>query len=232
MHYILSINPDKSMPKEAEIRRGTEVISVPLVPLPKPFWEWQLKFRRANLHFFLTGQGEHDFGVHVGYMATLNHGETLPINIAAKGVGLLPQERLQELTAEIESLIEKGIIKGEQETRRERLLFLLKFYNETKFDPWSLTTIEIYGKTTWRNIQHDPRCSILFSSYQNTSFLIHGVTEILKPETPEFRFVTALHDLFHLPKTGKRREYIAVYRIFCAAVYNKTPGPQAGERLS
>jgi hypothetical protein len=78
----------------------------------------------------------------------------------------------------------------------------------------------------------DPRCSVLFSSYRNTSFLINGVAEVLGPGTPEYRFVTGLHDLFHLPRSGKRHEYPAVYRIWAVEAYNKTPGPGAGERLA
>ncbi len=232
MDYQLLIKPDRVEPKEAEIVRGTETILVPLIPLPKSFWEWQLRFRRANIHFFMTGEGDHDFAVHVGYMGTVNAEGFSPINIAAKGVGLLPRYGLDELTAEMESLIEEGMAKGEKETRERRLSFLLRLYEEVELDPYSFTTIEIYAKTTWHNILRDPRCSVLFSSYRNTSFLINGVAEVLGPERPEYRFVTAVHDLFHLPRSGARRRYPAVYRVFCTDAYNKTPGPQAGERIS
>ena len=214
MEYELRIKPDKNSPQEVEIVRGTETISVPLVSLPKPFLEWQLKFRRANIRFFMTGEGEHDFAVHVGYMGTVNPDGPNPINIAAKGVGLLPRGDLEPLT------------------REKRLSFLRKLYEEVELDPYSFTTIEIYAKTTWRNIMHDPRCSVLFSSYRNTSFLINGVAEVLGPGTPEYRFVPGLHDLFHLPRSGKRREYPAVYRIWATEAYNKTPGPQAGEKIT
>jgi len=219
MEYELRIKPDKQDPVEAEIVRGTDIISVPLVPLPRPFLEWQLKFRRANILFFMSGEGEHDFAVHVGYMGTVNPAGPSPLNIEA-------------LTREIEALIEEGLNKGERETRKKRLSFLLNLYEEVELDPFSFTTIEIYAKTTWRNIMHDPRCSVLFSSYRNTSFLINGVAEVLGPGTSEYRFVTGLHDLFHLPQSGKRREYPAVYRIWAVEAYNKTPGPKAGEKLA
>lgn len=232
MEYELRIKPDRREPKEAEIARGTGVASVPLVPLPKPFLEWQLKFRRANLRFFMTGEGDHDFAVHVGYMGTVNPNGPAPINIAAKGVGLLPRRDVEALAAELEALIEEGLSKGEKETREKRLEFLLRLYEEVELDPYSFTTIEIYAKTTWRNIMHDPSCSVLFSSYRNTSFLINGVAEVLGPGTPEYRFVTGLHDLFHLPRGGERKRYPAVYRIWAVEAYNKTPGPRAGERIT
>jgi len=232
MEYELRIKPNKQKPVEAEIVRGTELISVPLIPLPKPFLEWQLKFRRANIRFFMSGEGEHDFAVHVGYMGTVNPNGPSPINIAAKGVGLLPRHDIEPLTREIEALIEEGLNKGEKETRKKRLSFLLKLYEGIELDPFSFTTIEIYAKTTWRNIMHDPRCSVLFSSYRNTSFLINGVTEVLGPDTPEYRFVTGIHDLFHLPRSGERRRYPAVYRIWTVEAYNKTPGPKAGEKIA
>lgn len=232
MEYELHIKPDKLKPEEAVIVRGTGSTSVPLVPLPAPFLRWQLKFRRANIRFFMTGKGEHDFAVHVGYMGTVNPDGPSPINIAAKGVGLLPRHDIEALSDEIEELIAEGLEKGEAETRGKRLSFLLRLYEEVEPDPYSFTTIEIYAKTTWRNIMHDPRCSVLFSSYRNTSFLINGVAEVLGPGTPEYRFVTGLHDLFHLPRGRKRREYPAVYRIWATEAYNKTPGPRAGERIS
>lgn len=232
MNYELHIKPTKSDPHEAVIVKGTEVFSLPLVPLPQAFIEWQLKWRCANVRFFMSGEGEHDFAVHVGYMGTINPEGPSPINIAAKGVGLLPRHDLEALTDEIESLIAEGLAKGEKETRTKRLSFLLNFYEKTDFDFYSFTTIEIYAKTTWRNVMHDPRCSVLFSSYRNTSFLINGVAQVFRPNTPEYRFVTALHDLFHLPKGGQRRQYPAIYRIWVVEAYNKTPGPKAGEKLT
>ncbi len=232
MEYELRVKPDKTEPKEVEIVRGTGTVSVPLVPLPRAFLEWQLRFRRANIRFFMTGEGNHDFAVHVGYMATLNPDGPAPINIAAKGIGLLPRHGIDDLAAEVESLVEEGLRVGEKETREKRLSFLLKLYEEIELDPYSFTTIEIYAKTTWRNIMRDPRCSVLFSSYRNTSFLINGVAEVLGPETPEYRFVTGIHDLFHLPRSGRRREYPAIYRIWATEAYNKTPGPRAGEKIA
>jgi len=79
---------------------------------------------------------------------------------------------------------------------------------------------------------HDSRCSVLFSSYRSTSFLINGVTEVLGPDTPEYRFVTGIQDPFHLPRSGERRRYPAVYRIWTVEAYNKTPGPKAGEKIA
>ena len=231
MEYQLLIKPDRTEPREAEIVRGTESISVPLFPLPKAFLEWQLRYRRENIRFFMGGKGNHDFAVHVGYMGTINPEDFSPINIAAKGVGLLPRRDMEALAGEIESLIEEGLAKGEEKTRERRLSFLLKLYQEVELDPYSFTTIEIYAKTTWRNVMRDPRCSVLFSSFRNTSFLVNGVAEVLGPGTPEYRFVTGLHDLFHLPRNGKRRQYPAVYRIWAMEAYNKTPGPKAGEKI-
>jgi len=232
MDYELYIKPNKEEPKEVGIVWEDKALSIQLVPLPKPFLDWQLGFRRANIRFFMTGEGDHDFAVHVSYMGTVNSDGPSPINIAAKGVGFLPRRDIAALTAEIEALIEEGLTRGAQETREKRLSFLLKLYEEVELDPYSFTTIEIYAKATWRNILHDPRCSVLFASYRGTSFLIDGVAEVLGPGTPEYRFVTGLHDLFHLPRSGKRRTYPAVYRVWAVGAYDKTPGPRAGERLT
>lgn len=232
MNYRLNLVPEEREPTQAVIEWGDGgTTSVPLVPLPKAVREWQLKTRVDNLKFFLTRQGQHDFAVHVGYMATWSPEGGWPLNVAAKGVGLLPQEDLPELTRQIETLIQEGLQRGEKETRRRRLEFLLSLYQQASFSSKCLTTIELYGKTTWANVLRDPRCAVLFSSYRNTSFLVNGVCEILGQETEVYRFVVALHDLFHLPR-GERKPPPAVYRIWVSQVHNKTPGPRAGTRMA
>jgi hypothetical protein len=204
---------------------------MPLVRLPSAFFDWQVKTRIANLNFFRTGQGNHDFAVHTGYMVTVGVGDVFPLNAAAKGIGLLPRHDLGELTTRIETLVARTKVEGDEATRDERLGFLLRLYEEVPLDDRGLTTIEIYGKATWRNVLADPRCTVLFSSYRSTSYAVNGVTEILRPGAPVYRYVVALHDLFHPPR-GPRREYPAVYRVWASEVWDKTPGLQAGERLA
>jgi len=231
VNYRLTLTPDDRDPTQAVIEWGDGgTTSVPLASLPPSVLEWQLKTRIQNLKFFLSGQGQHDFAVHVGYMATGAPESDWPLNVAAKGVGLLPQGDLPALTRKIEALIQESLQRGEKETRAERLQFLLSLYQQEKFSDRCLTTIELYGKTTWRNVLSDPRCGVLFSSYRNTSFLVNGVCQILGPEAEVYRFVVALHDLFHLPR-GERKAPPAVYRIWVSQVHNKTPGPRAGTRM-
>lgn len=206
-------------------------MDLPLVSLPSVFLEWQLRARLGNVRFFLTGEGEREFAVHTGYMATLGADGAFPLNAAAKGIGLLPKGGLPELTARAEELSAKALRQGEPATRKERLEFLLELYERVPMDERVLTTIELYGKQTWRNVLCDPRCSVLFSSVRGPSFDVHGVVEILPPGDPVYRYVVALHDVFHVP-LGPRREFPGVYRIWCSEVWDKTPGPQAGTRLS
>jgi len=231
MCYKLELRPYGD-PPAAHVRwdRGVES-ALSLVRLPSVFFDWQVKTRIANLSFFRTGNGSHDFAVHTGYMATVGAGDAFPVGAAAKGIGLLPQGDLAELTAEIEGLVARALAEGETETRPERLAFLLRLYEEAPLDNRVLTTIEIYGKATWRNVLADPRCTVLFSSYRNTSYAVNGVVEIICPGDPVYRYVVALHDLFHPPR-GQRRGFPAVYRIWASEVWDKTPGPRAGERLA
>lgn len=228
--YSLELVPEGN-PKSAVVRWvAGEEAQLLLADLPPAFLDWQIRTRIANLKFFLTGQGEHDFAVHTGYMATLGTRGAFPVNAAAKGIGLLPREDLGPLTSTIESLVERAGAKGEQETREERLRFLLNLYESVPMDRRALTTIELYGKATWRNVFADPRCAVLFSSYCGTSYAVNGVVEIVFPKDPVYRYVVALHDLFHPPRGG-RREYPGIYRIWAAEAWDKTPGPGAGERL-
>ncbi len=229
--YALELVPEGS-PEEAVVRwaSGPEV-RLPLTPLPPVFTDWQIRTRIANLRFFLTGEGDHDFAVHTGYMATLGAPGGFPLNAAAKGIGLLPEGDLAPLTAEIEALVARAVAEGEKETREERLRFLLRLYETVAMDRRVLTTIELYGKGTWRNVLADPRCTVLFSSYRGASYAVNGVVEVVSPGDPVYRYVVALHDLFHPPR-GPRREYPAAYRIWACETWDKTPGPRAGERLA
>ena len=229
--YVLELVPEED-PQWALIRwdRGLET-RLPLTRLPQAFMEWQIRTRIRNLKFFLTGEGDHDFAVHTGYMATLGAPGGFPLNAAAKGIGLLPQGDFPSLTAEIEALVARAVAQGEKETREERLQFLLRLYETVPMDPRVLTTIELYGKATWRNVLADPRCTVLFSSYRGLSYAVNGVVEIVLPGDPVYRYVVALHDLFHPPR-GPRREYPAVYRIWACETWDKTPGSRAGERLA
>lgn len=224
--------PPQDAPREARLRLadGAET-RVPLSPLGQDFLDWQIQTRIGNIRFFLSGSGAHDFSVHTGYMATLGGPGSFPLNAAAKGIGLLPRGDLAPLTAEIDALVARAMAEGEKETREERLRFLLRLYETVPMDDRALTTIELYGKTTWRNVLRDPRCTVLFSSYRGTSYAVNGVAEILLPGDPVYRYVTGLHDLFHPPR-GLRRDYPAVYRIWAVEVWDKTPGPRAGERLA
>lgn len=229
--YTLELVP-AGEPREARIRwHDARKSELPLVPLPDSFWDWQVRTRIANLKFFLTGEGEHDFAVHTGYMATVGPPGTFPVAAAAKGIGLLPERDLAFLTEEIEGLVAHALAQGERGTREERLRYLLRLYEGVPFDRRVLTTIELYGKGTWRNVCADPRCTVLFSSYRGTSYAVGGVVELHFPGDPVYRYVVALHDLFHPPR-GPRREFPAVYRIWAAEVWDKTPGPRAGERLA
>jgi hypothetical protein len=229
--YTLELRPADA-PTSAHVRWPTGgEHRMPLVSLPSAFFDWQVKTRIANLSFFRTGQGNHDFAVHAGYMATSGAGDAFPLNAAAKGIGLLPRDDLDELTTQIETLVARTKAEGDGATRDERLGFLLRLYDEVPLDDRVLATIEIYGQATWRNVLADPRCTVLFSSYRNTSYAVNGVVEVIRPGARVYRYVVALHDLFHPPR-GPRREYPAVYRIWASEVWDKTPGPRAGDRLA
>jgi len=229
-NYVLRLVPSDA-PTRAEIRwNDGRAASVPLGAMASEFFDWQVKTRIANLTFFSTGQGPHDFAVHTGYMATRGEGRIVPVNAAAKGIGLLPLREIEALTEEIERLIALQGERGEEATRQDRLAWLLRLYREVPLDNRVLSTIEIYGKQTWQNVHQEPRCCVLFSSYRSTSFAINGVVEVVRAGHPVYRYVVAVHDLFHPPR-GPRPAYPAVYRIWAAETWDKSPGPTAGARI-
>ena len=57
MDYKLRMRPDREKPETADIVWGNRTLSLPQVPLPGAFLEWQLRFQRANIRFFMTRKG-------------------------------------------------------------------------------------------------------------------------------------------------------------------------------
>lgn len=217
------------------IKVGDRAVECEVHPLPQAFIEWQVATRREGITSFLEGNPRFSaFGAHLPVMSTADVTTgTFPVNSAAKGAGLCVRpEAVEEWTLKFEGLTRRGLEAGWQETMRERLEALLDYYSDvSRFDPTVITSIELFGKRTYKNVLADPRVTLLYVGFDDSgtrSYAVHCVAELVPPGELFYRYVRATHDLFHVPS---RRTYPFVYRLHVCEVYDKTPGPRASERL-
>lgn len=214
---------------------GGKPMELEVRPLPRAFMEWQATTRREGIKSFLEGSPKFGaFGAHLPVMSTADvTSGTFPVNSAAKGAGLsVFTECIEEWTLRFEGLIKQGLELGWEETMKERLETLLDYYSDiSRFDPTMITSIELFGKRTYKNVLADPRATLLYVGFGDTgskSYAVHCIAELVPPGELFYRYVRSIHDLFHVPS---KRTYPFVYRLHVCEVYDKAPGPHASERL-
>lgn len=204
---------------------------------PDSFVAWQIATRTKGLKIFLGEEkGVPNFSAHTVVMNT-HSDDAFPVNSCIKGLGLVPREDLLEpLATEILEMIQLSREVGPEKTFADRVRFIQRLYgNERNFDRRFLSSIEMYHMKTYANIESDPRSNLLFyDPMTGYSIMFHVVTELMPRGTDFYRYVTAIHDLFHLPKDPETKvdRYAYAYRYWLVEAYDKTPGPQAGKPVS
>ncbi len=195
---------------------------------PKEFLEWQVLSRYENIKYFKENKGMPYSGVHTPIMATLIskvnlYRSNFDINLAAKGVGLLPKRKyFREYNQKLQKIILR------KDNLDERLNFLLDLYSDaSKIDDTCLTTLEIYGTQTLHNLKAKPECSLLFvdMSYGIKSYQVNCNVKIYGPRTDFYKFVNGLHTLFH-----HQIEPPYAYKLKVRGVINKAPNAKTEDR--
>lgn len=132
-------------------------------------------------------------------------------------------------------LIELARQKGVNETFKERVQFLLDLYERPEiFDRSVLSSIEMFYKNSYQNVLKDPRATLLFyDQMSGYSVMFNVVVELVPRGSVFYKYVTAVHDLFHVPRdpSVKTDRYEYVYRFWPIEAYDKTPGPKASSRI-
>ncbi len=107
-----------------------------------------------------------------------------------------------------------------------------------KVDFTKMSTIELAmnrsssSKHTWRIVQQSKTACLLFYKPPNLSFELHGSLEIHN-EGLYYRFVNAVHDVFHYVPSNKRELERPVYLFRVEEVYDNSPTPQGfGARIA
>lgn len=208
-----------------------------LSDLNEDFYNWQLQTRSKGLKIFLgLEKGAPNFSPHTVVMSTYSEDTEFPMNSCIKGLGLVPKdEYIEDLAKKAMDLIQLAREKGINETFRERVQFLLNLYdNPNLFNKSVLSSIEMYYKKSYQNVLKDPRATLLFyDQMTGYSIMFNVVVELIPRTDPFYKYVTAVHDLFHVPKDPSVRtdRYEFAYRFWPIEAYDKTPGPKASSRI-
>lgn len=92
----------------------------------------------------------------------------------------------------------------------------------------------MYYKKSYQNVLEDPKATLLFyDQMSGYSVMFNVIVELVPKQDPFYKYVTAVHDLFHVPKDPniKTDRYEFAYRFWPIEAYDKTPGPKASSRI-
>jgi|YelNatPaOPRAMG01_1025707.scaffolds.fasta_scaffold00010_145 hypothetical protein len=207
-----------------------------IVPLPEAFVRWQLEWRATLYKALRSAEKRTQFAPpHLPVLATLNGAKApAPINLAAKGVTLLPREdRLQEVVDQIEQFAARGAEPDYSTTWRERVGLVERiFADAASFHPSALGGLEIFEGRTYRNLVRDPRASLLFLSGgpDFVSYQIDVIAELVRENDLRYRYLSGLRRLFegapfHVPQS----RYGCGYVFWVIGVSDKTPRTRSWE---
>ena len=199
---------------------------VDALELPAKFLEWQAESRRELFDQLLAGEEIRFMASHLPVVATLSAGDR--INLANKGVGLVPNDELVDFYL---ALYRDALAGCEgrpwAETLAERVEAALHLVQHPEhIDPTRLGSLEIFEGQSFRNILSDPRVSLLYTGGGPgyLSLQIDVVAQVQKPADPLYEFLVASRKLFeyeHFHIVQPR--YPFAYAFSVRGVRNKTP---------
>ena len=223
MNPIVMVRPRKAQAREETGGRddlqGT-------VELPENFLKWQAESRRELFDRLLAAEEIPFLASHLPVVATRSEGDR--INLANKGVGLVPRA---ELVGFYLGLYRDTFASGEgrpwADTLADRVDAALHLVQHPEhIDATRLGSLEIFEGETFRNVRSDPRVSLLYTGEgpRYPSFQMDVVAQIQKPGDPLYEFLVASRMLFeyehfHIAQPG----YPYAYAFSVRGVRDKTP---------
>ncbi len=179
----------------ASVRRSIE-------RLPDDKIDWIEQGRRATYRQLL-GQGSESLRFashHLPVITTYTEGELFPFNSANKGIGFLPKPQyLNEYIDLFEEVHERTRNRPWKESLRERVKAASQFYfAREKIDYRVLTTLEIFERQTFQNLQHTATASMLYTGVSPdwVSFQVNAAVEIIPQEDLRHTFIMRVRTLF------------------------------------
>ncbi len=169
-------------------------------------------------------------------LCTNNNATPFPVNASAKLIRLVPtddvlEEKAQYLQEQVLAL--QGI--PFEETLEERFSIYRNLYiDDKKINHLCFGIAEMYGDTTYRNIQRDPRVSLVTywpspDYMEVVSYQINGIAEVIPKGTPFYTFMQLSRTLFTQKFISLRGpNYISAYRIWISEILEKTLASKTG----
>jgi len=195
--------------------------------LPQAFMDWMIAGRLA-MYDRLEGHGTAPFfASHLPVVVTYNRGEAIPFNTGNKGVGPLPVETaLDKYNGLLTDTFESTRDEMAAESLPKRLAAVRSLFEEGAASDRALMTLEIFEKTTFRNLSDYPLATLHYADQGPvyTSFQIDAVVEILTPGHPAYDFAFLSRqlfeqDAFHITQT----KFPFAYAFHPVRVQDKTP---------
>ena len=207
-------------------------LEFPRSHLPEAFLRWQAE-ARLKMFDLLEKKGADAIKTqpaHLPVLATLGT-NSFPINLTAKGIGLLPKPKyLEEFTILFENTRASADGQPWHDTLSLRVEAVRTFYsNLENFDRWILGGLEIFEGRTAQNLKSYPLASILYigEAPKFPSYQFNGVVVFVDSENPYYRFLRAARELFafdsfHVPQI----HYPYGFLFHVVEILDKTPFPR------
>nr|MDO8083164.1 hypothetical protein [Candidatus Sigynarchaeum springense] len=188
-----------------EVTIGGKKRTFTTVELPRPFLEWQSEARLRMFKIMAQGGAGQmrTQPAHLPVLATWDpDGDDgdFPVNLSTRGMGVVPkQEKLALFTGMLEKAKAASAGKPVQETLPARMKAIEAFYGDVNnFDTCMLGGLEIFEGQTAKNMERNPRISLLYTGEapKYPSFQFNAVIVKVFPGNPHYQFLLAARELF------------------------------------
>lgn len=214
------------------IEINNSMIEFKRIELPPLFLEWQSSGRMAAFEMMqrMNANAVRMMPAHLPVMVTYGEGQ-FPANLTSRGIGLLPiQDKLDFYSQKIEDTLRAVKDEPWDSSLSQRVAVIRFFYEKMKdFETMMLGGLEIFEGTTFRNLESDPRASLLYTGEapKFPSYQFNGFIKIIKPGDPYFRFLLAARELFARDSFHIHQiHYPYGYIFYPVELRDKTPFPR------
>lgn len=204
-------------------------LTLPVTALPAPLISWFAEGKLDIYRQLLADPAKVDFfHQHLPVLVTHVPGSPFPFNCGNKGVGFLPKHEFLAGYIELyRQTIEASKSIPWRNSLPDRITAARSFHeNREAIDFRCLTSIEIFQKQTFRNLQHYPLASLLFtgSTPEYRSFQLNCAVEIIDREDPRFTFIRLSRRLFEFDGFHiAQPDFAYGYIFWISEIMDKTP---------
>jgi hypothetical protein len=185
---------------QIQLPGGTITRTTQTLPEDKIAW---INQGRKKTYAQLLGEGDESLRFashHLPVVSTYSEDQLFPFNMANKGIGFIPKaEYIQEYIEFLEDVHKRTLGMPWKESLQDRVKAVRKFYfTKEKIDYRCLSSLEIFEKNTFRNLQKTPLASLLYTgtSPEWVSFQVNTAVEIVPQGDPRHTFVMRVRTLF------------------------------------